>query len=157
MAVVIPPPARADGVTILDVAGVLSVAVSALPYAAVGNVANPVLNTTRFCSPVGTTDNLTGGFATEGDAEAIVPRAMTLTAIYGRNTGAVGAGGAITITVRKNGVDTTLTLSWAAGTVTGTAKSLTGQAVVFAAGDRISVKVVCANTTMPTGLGWGFT
>jgi hypothetical protein len=77
--------------------------------------------------------------ATENVASIAAESAMTFTKILVRTTTTQSATGSLVFTLRKNGVDTAIVLTIAAGSVAGT-YSATGS-VAFAQGDLISLKV----------------
>lgn len=88
----------------------------------------------------------------ESGRQIYVPVAMTLSAMYLDCVTAPGAGKSYTYTIRKNGVDTTLT---ATVSDTNTTASVTGQAVVFAAGDLISLSSTPSGTPTSPGIVYG--
>ena len=75
---------------------------------------------------------------TESFRESIVPSAITITDLWVRLNVAQPGTGTLVVTVRKNGVDTGLVLTIAAGAAIGSYGASGSEA--FAAGDRISVK-----------------
>ena len=73
---------------------------------------------------------------TEAAASNLLPVALDVTGFYFHSeTGALGAGDTITLTIRKDGVDTAATITLSEGEAT---ETWTGS-VSFAAGDKISV------------------
>ena len=102
----------------------------------------PTPASTTYCGPYGFT-------STEGAARAISPIAGTLknlrvlTALYSNPN--------LTCTLRKNGVSTTLVVSWPIDTVAGTLFSDTTHTAAVAAGDAVGL--MCVN---PTGLSGPF-
>ena len=101
---------------------------------------------TRYFSFLSLTAN-----ASENQRQIPVPYAVTFKnffCFFG-----VGAGqpatGSLVLTIRKNGVDTAITLTIPAGTSTGTFSDTTNS-VSFVAGDLISVEAV-NNATVPSG------
>lgn len=98
-------------------------------------------NATRYLRP-GTGDISNTEIKIRLGAEASVMQNLVL-----RVAVAPGAGKSDVFTVRKNGVDTALTVTLSDAETT---KSLTNVSVGFASGDDISVKVVSANGTATT-------
>jgi hypothetical protein len=80
----------------------------------------------------------------ESTSTVIIPHAMTLTNMYLLHySGTQPASGSQVITIRKNGVDTLLAITIAAGAVTSaTPYSNTSNPVSFVAGDRLSIRRV---------------
>jgi len=87
----------------------------------------------------------------EDDADIKIPFACTAQNLFVRTGGTQGAGGSLVFTVRKNGADTALTLTVAAGATLGMYSDITNT-VSFAAGDRINVKVVNNHTSTSTAI-----
>jgi hypothetical protein len=95
---------------------------------------------TRFVAPGSDTQEI----ADTTEFEMPVPRAGTAKSLFIRHNGAGGNGNDVVYTVRKNGVDTLLTVTLATGAV-GQASDLVNT-VAFAQGDRISLKASKALT-----------
>ena len=85
----------------------------------------------------------------ETSSVVVVPFACTVVAMYTFHFTPLTPD-TLTYTLRKNGVDTTVTYTVAGG---GTSQSITGQALSVAAGDRLSMKVVQSSTTAQAALG----
>lgn len=83
--------------------------------------------------------------ATESLRQVRVPFASTLRSFYLDTNGAQPGDGALVVTVRKNGVDTALTLTVASGAAAG-GFSDTTHSVSFSAGDLLSIGFVNAAT-----------
>lgn len=94
-----------------------------------------------YLAPGGSTPgNATPG-STEAAARCVQPVAGTLKGFYVRPSGALTAANSLTITVRKNGIATALTVLLDSTSVSGTVQSLV-QDVAFAANDELSIEVV---------------
>lgn len=85
----------------------------------------------------------------EQSSVVVMPFACTVAAMYTFHFTPLTPD-TLTYTLRKNGVDTTVTYTVAGG---GTSQSITGQALSVAAGDRLSMKVVQSSTTAQAALG----
>lgn len=86
-----------------------------------------------------------GGFnATENQTQWVVPFACSIKNLTFVTSGAQPGTGTLTVIVRKNGVDTALTLVVAAGAVAGVFTAAGGAGVAFAQGDLLSFKFVNA-------------
>lgn len=88
------------------------------------------------------------GQATEANAQIAVSRAGTIRNLGAKASAAVGGGATVTVTVRKNGLDTTQTLTLANADGTGW-KQTTGAAISVVAGDLITILVACDNAGAP--------
>lgn len=106
-------------------------------------------STTTFYLPLGCAalDTIT----TEANAETVMPCDGTLDVMYGRLSAVPGGTATRTYTVRKNGVDTGLTLAFGAADQ---ALNVTAS-VSFVAGDRISLSCVTANAPASAAFGFG--
>jgi len=111
-----------------------------------GNGVVPTVSATRYWFGGSTV------WTAEGDAQMAVPRAGTLKNLYIRTTVGPQGNGTITFTLRKNGVDTALVLSWANGTAA-SLKSDTSNTVAVVAGDLLSIK--CVQGASDSGVGIG--
>lgn len=89
--------------------------------------------------------------ATEANRQIIMPFDGTASNLYVRITGAQSATGSMVVTVRKNGVATSLTCTIAAGSGTGTFSD-TSNSFSFVAGDRITVQFVNNATATSTSI-----
>ncbi len=102
-------------------------------------------------------DGALAASATEAIAQQVMPDARDLDSFFVKIQTAPGASKTLTLTVRKNGVDTAITVTLT-GTGTGagiTFGSYTGASVSFAAGDKISVLVrLTSGGTLPTSFSW---
>lgn len=78
---------------------------------------------------------------TEANRTTMVPAACTIRSFYLRTTTTQSAGGALVFTIRKNGVNDSVTISIAASTAANTFSDLVNT-TTFAAGDRIGLNVV---------------
>lgn len=108
-----------------------------------GHVVNQIsAGATVFVSP-----SMTGTpVSTESQAECVVPVATTFRSLvvllgWGLPTDQPGTG-SLVFTVRKNGADTALTVTFAAGAAHQSEQSDLTHSVAFAAGDRICLKAV---------------
>lgn len=100
-------------------------------------------NGTRFGAVNGTTQGgIANDSASENVAETLVARAGTIKRFVTRNLNATVTA---TLTLRVNGVDTALTVSYTGVEGVNTLKSSSG-AVAVAAGDRWSVKMDLSGT-----------
>lgn len=88
------------------------------------------------------------GGATEANLGVVAPRAMTLTRLRVATGGSPGSGQTFTFTLRKNLADTAITCSMTGAAISA---SDTAHAVVFAAGDRITLKAVASGASSSTG------
>jgi hypothetical protein len=114
-----------------------------------GQLSFSVLNaSTRYAGFVGSSVQ-----SDEELAKAPVAHALTVTRLVVRTIAAQSATGALTITLRKNGVDTGIQITIAANAAAGM-HSTTGS-VAFAAGDHISVQFVNAGDTSTSIRGMG--
>lgn len=86
--------------------------------------------------------------ATELDHVFLAPTAGVLKNLRLRNRGAQVASGAIAVTVRVNGADTTITATWAANDAANTEITDTTHTVTLAAGDRVALKLVNGSATV---------
>jgi hypothetical protein len=85
--------------------------------------------------------------ASETQSKTVVPFAGKFKLFYARSVlGALGVGQTCTVTLRKNGVDTALVLAMVAGD---TDKNDIVTEVSFAAGDEVSLRVLCNAGTFP--------
>jgi hypothetical protein len=96
-------------------------------------------NATTYMSQVSNTFN-----TTESARQMIVPVAGTLKRLYIKTSSAQPGGGALTLTLRKNGADTVVVVTIAASGAAGT-YSNTADTVAVAAGDLVSIKAVNAD------------
>lgn len=88
---------------------------------------------------------------TESEAAFVIPFSATLRNLNIRTSTAVKTGSPITVfTVRKNGVDTALAVTLTE-TVSTTSTDST-HSVSFAAGDRLTLSVVCSGSGTSTGI-----
>lgn len=78
----------------------------------------------------------------EAERQIIMPCAGTLKSFYVRNRTAQSTGGSLVFTVRKNGADTAITVTFVNADGAATTKSDTTNTVSVAAGDLINVKGV---------------
>ncbi len=94
----------------------------------------------------------TGGAvsATEAQGQWLVGADCTLTYLRVRANAAL-ATNSVTVMVRKNGVNTALTVTLAGA---GTSGAITGQSVAFAAGDRVSLSLTQSSTEAQAA--WNF-
>lgn len=107
-------------------------------------------NATNYLAPYQTSNG------TESTRQILIPAAGTLKNLFIKTTTAQDAGGALTFTLRKNGVDTVVTLAIAAGAAAGTYSDTTNTAAV-AAGDLISIKAVNGGSGASAGIQhWAF-
>lgn len=81
---------------------------------------------------------------TEANRQSILPVNCQIKNFYVRTTTSQPSGGALTFTIRKNGVDTAVVITISASGAAQTA-SYTGSAVSFSAGDLISLKIANAS------------
>lgn len=88
----------------------------------------------------------------ETDATAVVPIAMQLTNMTLYCANAPGRGQSVTYTVRKNGVDTGLTITLSDTTSGGTNNTV----VSFAAGDTVSVSATATSVALGTSVDMNF-
>lgn len=79
--------------------------------------------------------------ATEAARSIIIPQAAVLTVLTAVTGNSQPGSGSLVLTVRKNGVDTAVVLTIAAGAAAGT-YSTTTTAVAFAENDLLSLKAV---------------
>ena len=110
------------------------------PVFATGEV-DLMIGGTQFSVSAGRT-LFVGSTADNSEADVAVPvPALTITELYAYASSAPGTGETYTLTVRKNGVDTSL-----AATISGTSSSANDSASIsFSAGDRFSVSVVTSS------------
>jgi len=94
-------------------------------------------NVTRYATALGIAPQ-----ATESNAQITIPERCTLSQLRVHLNAAVVGGQSITVTVRKNGVDTALTVTISAGQ---TGSDL-ADAITFEQGDALSVKLVTSAT-----------
>ena len=109
---------------------------------AAGGSGTSTANTTQFIPPVGEHNAPT---ATEAEAEIVIRTAGTLSKLSIRLTTNGISGGTTVFTLRKNGSDTGMTVSFAAST-TGLQEDLTNT-VSVSAGDKICIKSVPGGAT----------
>lgn len=103
-----------------------------------GNIATPSSAGTTYLDPTFTTRT-----STANEAKIVMPFAGTMQKMYvGARTGTTGD--TLTLTVRKNGVDTTMVVALAAAATSG---SDLAHSFSFAEGDTISIKAVAAAST----------
>lgn len=102
-----------------------------------GGAAQVTASTTAY-APIGSTSNFN---PTENNRQTIIARNALISNLVIITATTQSAGGSLVFTIRKNGVDTALTLTIAAGTVAGTFTDATNS-VQFAANDIISLKAV---------------
>jgi hypothetical protein len=122
-----------------------------LSPAIVSGSAQPSNTATQYFPAVGARD---AGLASENAGSCVVmPFNGNLRNMYVSADVAPGASKSWTITVRKNGVDTSMvvTLSGASQT-TG---QYTGSQVSFTTGDKISVKITPSGTPAAARISWG--
>ncbi len=96
---------------------------------------------TTYAAFMGGAFGTTNFNSTSGRRQHILPYAGVVKNLYIRTTTAQPAGGSLVFTVRKNGTDTAVTLTIAAGGSAGTFTDLTNS-VSFDAGDLIDLKAV---------------
>lgn len=129
--------------------------------------AAPLNQTMQACLAATTVPAATTSYAAPGAGSAVttenqrqtpIPRATTVRNLYLSTAGAQPGDGTLVATVRKNGVDTTVTVTVAAGAAAGTVTDLT-HSVAFAAGDLLSLKLVNGSpgTASATIIGWSVT
>ena len=102
--------------------------------------------TTRYHSVSGTISSLTNPF------QIPVPTACTFSNFYFRTYSAQPGTGSLVLTLQKNGVDSALTITIAAGSAAGSFSDTTNS-VTFAAGDTWQIKIVQNATSSSTSLG----
>ena len=105
---------------------------------------------TRYLLLDGTGNNNQSTDAVGQRTRLVCSRSGTVSALYIIVNAAPGAGITIAFTIRKNGVDTTLTATVAAGATTA---SDTSNSFSISAGDALSVKCVIAGGTPTTSSG----
>jgi hypothetical protein len=117
---------------------------SATTSSAGGTVLAPTITTltipagaTRFSGPFRSPSADT----TEANVVFTCPRAGTLRDLLVRTSGTQDSGGSCVVTIRKNGVDTGLSVTITAGAVAGVFSN-TGTTVSFAAGDTLTFGIV---------------
>jgi hypothetical protein len=98
-----------------------------------------------------------GPSATENFRNIVIPVSGTLKNLYIRNGTAQSATGNIVFTVRKNGVDTAMTVTYANADGAATTKSDTTNTVSVVAGDLICIKAVNAAPSSASGNFVSFT
>lgn len=129
----------------LDNAGSSSATPSAIFIELASSSLSP--GATSYCAPGVSSFN-----GTESARQVVIPFACTIDKLYVKTTGAQPGDGACTVTVRKNGSDTTvvatITTSGAAGNYTDTSHTGT-----YAAGDLLSVKGVNASGSASATIG----
>jgi hypothetical protein len=96
---------------------------------------------TQYTSALHSSTNLT-----ENVVKVAVPRALTISQLMVRLANAQPSSGSLVFTVRKNGVDTAVTLTIAAGSLAGV-YSDTVNSVAFSAGDEFTIMIVNNATT----------
>lgn len=111
-----------------------------LGFAASGGV-GIAAGTTKYAAFMGGAFGTTNWNSTEANRQHIIPYTGTAKNLYIRTTGAQPGAGALVFTVRKNGVDTDLTITIAANEAAGTKTDLANK-VSFSAGDLICLKGV---------------
>jgi hypothetical protein len=119
----------------------------ALKAVFVGSTGNGATNG-NFSSP---TDR--GNVGIEAQVQAVCPRSGTLKNLYVRVSNAPGAGASRTITVRINGVNTTLTATVAGAA---TSNNNTANSVSISAGDYFSLIQTDAGGAANATVSWGF-
>jgi hypothetical protein len=87
------------------------------------------------------------GTATEANAQILIPKAGTLSGLAAAASAAVGGGATVTVSVRINGVNTALLLTFA--NADGTTLKTDTDSVAVAAGDLVTFGVVCDNAGAP--------
>jgi hypothetical protein len=90
--------------------------------------------------------------ATEGSRQSVIPLAGTIKNFYVVTGNAQPGDGALTITLRKNGVDTAVTITIAAGAASNVFTDLTHSFTVVA-GDLLSIKFVNASASASAQIG----
>lgn len=113
---------------------------------------------TQFLHPFSNTANIGGTMTpvgTESVMEFVAPNSFTTVSFRVRKTaaGTLGAGETITVVVRKNGADTALTVTVNGSDATPTDYTSTS-AVSFAAGDRLTLRVVSSVASRTIGINW---
>jgi len=106
-----------------------------------GGAAQVTASTTAY-APINGTTNYN---ATENNRQSLISRNCLISNLVVVTGSSQPASGSLTLTVRKNGVDTTLTITIPANQAAGTFTDTT-HTVSFAAGDLISLKGVNAAT-----------
>jgi hypothetical protein len=81
-------------------------------------------------------------FATENTRIFVVPYACTMSNFYVRIFTAQPASGSLVFTVRKNGADTAIVTTIAAGSASSTESNSGALSATFAQGDNVSIKIV---------------
>jgi hypothetical protein len=148
------------GFTAYSFDGTLTVAAINKGSVPLNQTLQAILSSTTI--PAATTQYATVGggsaTATENQRQTPIPRATTVRNLYFVTSAAQPGDGALTVTLRKNGVDTAVTLTVAAGAAAGTFSDLT-HSVAFAAGDLLSIKLVNASpgTVSAAVVGWSVT
>lgn len=102
------------------------------------------LNTTVLASNTRYTA-VSYGTTSGTEVTTVIPYSSTYKNMYVRTSSAQPASGALTITLRKNTADTSITITIAAGSAAGTFSD-TANSVSYSAGDLISLKYVNAAT-----------
>ncbi len=97
-----------------------------------------VTASTTAYAPIGSTSNFN---ATENNRQAIIPRPALVSNLVIVTATSQPASGSIVYTIRKNGVDTAITITIPANQAAGTFTDSTNS-VQFAANDLISLKAV---------------
>ncbi len=87
------------------------------------------------------------GNATEALTNILIPRAGVLQTLLAKSDAAVGGGATVTVTVRKNGVATALTLTFV--NADGTGRKSISTPVLVLAGDLITFEVTTDNAGAP--------
>lgn len=106
-----------------------------------GGAAQVTASTTAY-APINGTTNYN---ATENNRQSLISRNCLISNLVVVTGSSQPASGSLTLTVRKNGVDTTLTITIPANQAAGTFADTT-HTVSFVAGDLISLKGVNAAT-----------
>ena len=120
---------------------------SSLGFAFAGNAGGGTVaaSTTNYVSPAGTISG------TESFREVIMPEACTARDLHLITSATQSATGSYVVTLRKNGADTAVTLTVAAGAAAGTFTD-TSNSVSFAKGDRADLALQNNATSGSTGL-----
>ncbi len=129
-----------SGVTVTNGDGVSgNPTISAVPGAIIGGTGNQnaPASTTAYCPIIGTSSFST----TEADRQMVMPYAGTIKNLYISTSSAQPASGTLILTIRKNGIGTSLTKTINASDPAGIYTDLTNS-FTFNAGDLVSLQAV---------------
>lgn len=124
---------------------------SRLAPAILSGSGQPSNSATSYYSGVDSRD--TGQASDNAGNRAIMPRAGTIKSLYVQSDVAPGASKSWAITVRKNGVDQTMTVTLSGASQT-TGSDL-AHPITVGAGDSISIKIVPTSTPAVARISWG--